>query len=364
MKLNRKEFLSMLAMHQNNIDKRAINQIFASIRVYSNANELNIISMDGERLLQHKVNEQFQKCDLFLPGASLYDLLRKSTQEYFEILESDQENKEQNYIVKLGNGEFKFAKNKEAKFPEWIDSHEHTIEFDAKELSDNLKTVKWASSTDDSRPFLNGVCLDLTSDKVNFCSTDGLRLALSKLNNTTGIEGTWIFSRKSVNDLIKLLEEAEGKVFVSLGKNVQIKFSTKNKEITWKSLLVAGKFPQYEKIITKDYIGKLKVEVKDLIEIIDRMMIIANFNQPIITFTLGYQCEVFAESSTSSGKDILKCEYEGPDFKISFNGKLLLEMLNNISGKIDILINNPLAPVAIKSEINENAIFILAPMKR
>lgn len=360
-KLERKKTLALLAQHQNNIDKKAINPIFSSIRFFSDGNKIMIRSMDGERVLEHTfiepINEDF---NMFLPGFNLYELLRKSTQEFFEIEEA-----EENYILKIGNGEFKFAKYAHKSYPNWIDDCENVLELNVAELNNALKTVKWASSSDDSRPFLNGVCFDIKKDKVSICATDGLRLALNTIKNNSEFEGVWILSKKSINDLIKLLEDGEGNLFLKLGNNAQVIFKTSTSDVVWKTLLVAGKFPQYEKIIPNSFIATMKIETKEFIEKLERVMITANLNQPIITLALdNNSIEVFSESALSSGKDILSGEYDGEKMNISFNARLLIEMLHNLSGKLKIGINNPYSPILIESEEIANSLFILAPVKR
>lgn len=354
---NRKNILNILSAHQNNIDKKAINALFSSVRLKSDGAQLIISSMDGERFLEHRMETKLPVFDMFLPGFSLHELLRKSNQEMFEITEAEKQ-----YVIKMGHGEFKFAKFHNKDWPEWVDGHSHIIELDSQQLCQALKVVRWAASYDDARPFLNGVCIDV-QEALNICATDGLRLALKTLPNKTDIRDTWIMGRKSINDLVKLLEEAVGNVKLNLGKNACVEMKTEDAQVIWKTLLIAGKFPQYTKIIPTSSTASLVIDTKDFIDIIERMMIFANSNQPIITLQLGSACNIFAESALASGTHDLECAYTGPEMKISFNARLLLEMLNNLSGKLSFAINNPHSPVLIKGEI-EDALFILAPVKR
>lgn len=357
MKFERKNILNILSAHQNNIDKRAINALFSSIRMQSNGTELKISSMDGERFLEHRINTKFEIFDIALPGFAFYELLKKSQAEFFEIIEE-----EKNYTVKIGHGEFKFAKFSNKSWPEWVDNYQNTVIIDSKTLSNALKLVKWASSTDEARPFLNGVCIDI-QDEINICATDGLRLALKKLPNNTEIRNTWIMSKKSINDLIKLLDDAQGDIKLHLGKNAFVELQNPDTNFSWKTLLIAGKFPQYSKIIPTTSIAKFSIDTREFVDIIERMMIITNINQPIITLILGPSCKIFAENALSSGLDELNAQYEGPEMNISFNARLLLEMLNNLSQKLTFEINNPHSPILIKCE-NTDAIFILAPVRR
>jgi DNA polymerase-3 subunit beta len=355
---HRKNILNLISAHQNNLDRRAINSMFSCIRIRCDETALYISSMDGEKFLEHKTKTNVGKCDMFLPGIGLYELLKKSDAETFEIVED-----ENNYVVKIGHGEFKFAQLKNKHLPEWVDTYSDIIEINAQEFNKALKLVRWAASTDESRPFINGVCIDI-KEKLNICATDGLRLALTCLKNETTIRNTWIIGRKAISDLTKLLEDATGNIKLNFGKNALIEFETEHACATWKSLLIAGKFPEYAKIIPQSCIAKLSVNAQDLVATIERVMITTNSNQPIITLNLGSTCTIFAENATSWGKDELICEYSGPDMKISFNARLLLEIVHNLSHKLTLEMNNPHSSILIKSDQHENSLFILAPVKR
>lgn len=357
MQFNRKNILNILSAHQNNIDKRAINALFASIRMQSNGNTLTISSMDGERFLEHVLEEKHDIFDIALPGFPFYELLKKTNAEQFELIEEEKQ-----YVVKIGKGEFKFAKYSNKNWPEWVDAYNETLKLSAKELCQALKLVRWASSTDEARPTLNGVCIDF-QEELNICATDGLRLALKQLPNKTEIQNTFIISKKSINDLIKLLEETKAEVALHFGKNAFLEINDEKIKTKWKTLLIAGKFPQYKKIIPSTHASSMEIESKDFINIIERMMIIANANQPVITMNLSANSTIFAENALSSGMDELDCKYEGSDMKISFNARLLLEMLNNLSGKLIFNFNSSSSPVLIKSQ-ETDATFILAPVKR
>jgi DNA polymerase-3 subunit beta len=356
--LDRKSLLEILSQHQNNIDKKSINPMFASIRIFTNNNLLHINSLDGERFLEHSMPFENQSFDTFLPGASLFDLLRKSNAKTIDIIEQDENN-----IVKIGQAEFKFAKYEHKAFPTWIDQYEHEIELDISAFCEALKTTRWAASNNEARPFLNGVCLDIKKNAVNFCASDEWRLAFTFIPTINSFEGSWIIGRKSVNDLIKLIENSIGKIQIKIGKNAIFSFKTRNESITWKTLLVAGKFPQYEKLISMESVATLSITSEEFISKLERIMITANINQPVITLFLdSSSIKITARSAISSGYDLIEGKYEGPVMKIAFNANLLNELLHNLKGACTMHIKNPHAAVLIKKDGDENTKLLLSPV--
>lgn len=361
MKFDRKNILSLLAQHQNNLDKKSINSIFSCIRLTSREGKLKIRSTDGEKILTHEINQQLPDFDIFLPGQSFYDLLRKSSAETFSI-----EELETSYKIDIGKGSFSFSKHAEANMPIWPIEEGEILKFDSKILSNAIKLVRWAASNDEIRPHLNGICFDFQKNSLNLCATDGLRLALYTIPCNLEVNGSWIMSKKSVNEMAKIMDEISGDLDLCFAKNCTMSAKTQLSLLQWKSLLVGGQFPQYSKIIPQSSAAKFSTDCNEFLNSIERMLVMANINQPVVTMNFSKEnSSIFAENALSSGKDDLLGNYEGAEMKISFNGRLLSEVLNNFSGKkITIELNNPHAPVLIKSEELKNALFVIAPLKR
>lgn len=361
MKLNRKEILAIVASHQANLDKKAINPIFSSLRFFCDGQNLKISSMDGERFLTHKFKVDFNPFDIFLPGVNLYDLLRKSKSEFFEVVEEEKE-----YVFKIDKGEFKFSKleSNSASMPEWIGEFSNKIELNAQDLKNGLKLVKNSCSNDDSRPFLNGVCFDFNNGYFNLCATDTLRLCL--YSSKSDCEGKWIFSKKTVNDLIKLLEDVESPVTLSIGKNAKFEFVSNDKNVELNTLLIPGQFPNYNRLIRdeSEYSSIIKTNVEYLSSSLDRILTMANLHQPVVKFNFANESMIAAENAISRGEEVLEVDYSGSELSIAFNGRLLSEMLSNFSGDIQIYALGPQSPILIKGKDQDNLTGVVAPVKR
>ncbi|WP_342262024.1 DNA polymerase III subunit beta [Alphaproteobacteria bacterium endosymbiont of Tiliacea citrago] len=363
MQFNRQVFLNILANHQSNLDKKAINPIFSSIKLITNDKELKIISTDGQRYLEQTMEGSFENSSLFINGITLYEILKKSKSESFMIKETFEF-----YKILIDNAEFKFSKQITSEFPEWPNEYENNCKIKADILLEGLKTVKWAASLEEARPSLTGVCFDFCNNVLNLCSTDSLRLAIFKIFDNYFYTKKIILGKKSITELIKLLEDfGSTEINFYVGTSVKIIGKTNNLKTTWKSLCINGNFPNYEKLLSdkKIFNASFVCNAQEILEIITRIMVVSNQHQHtlILKFKEKENSKISAENAISEGEDILVGEYTGKTLKILFDGKFLEEMLNNIDGKIIFEITDPFSPINIKKIENNGSLFILAPIR-
>lgn len=363
MKFSRPTFTSILALHQSNLDKKAINPIFSSIHLKTTSSKVKIISTDGQRYLEYSTSGEFESSSIFINGSVLYEIIKKSKNEHFSIKETFD-----SYKILVDNAEFKFTKAVNTAFPEWPDEYDHKFIIKAHLLSEGLKTVRWAASNEEARPSLHGVCLDFHDNTLNLCATDCLKLAIFKIFDNYNFSGQWILGKKSISELIKILDECGSTdVEVSLGTNIKLVSQKNNTTIVWKSLCINGTFPNYEKLISdkKAFNASFICNSKDLSESIDRIMIVSNQHQHTLAleFLEDEQSKIKAENAISEGEDVLPGTYNGKKMRILFDGRFIQEMLNNISGEMIFEITDPMAPVSIKKLENNGSLFVIAPIR-
>lgn len=354
-------------MHQSNMDKKAINPIFSSIFLYSDGEKLKIVSTDGQKSLEHILNENFEKFDYFLNGVSLYEILKKSKNETFNIQETYE-----NYKIQVGTAEFKFAKQilPKGEFNP-LNSSEYNYKYNftcsANLIANAIKLVKWSAASDDSRPFLNGVCIEMKDGYLNFCATDGLRLAFQRIQVKYEFEQKCILGKKSVYDFVKFLEEiGDEEIQFYFGDALMCVFEKGDKKVVWQSIFVAGNFPEYQKVIPESFVSSYVAESKEIQEVVDRIMTMANQNQPTIMlkFFETEKSKIFCENSLSSGEDTLPGEYNGKNLQIMLNGRFLQEVLSHVYNKVIFEINDPRSPIVVKNVENNGSLFIIAPVKQ
>ena len=133
------------------------------------------------------------------------------------------------------------------------------------------KTVL-AVSREESRYTLTGVYMLLKGDSIEMVGTDGRRLSL--VEETTGEKEVkqkkdCILPIKTCNELIRIMTDEE--LILTLGEK-QANFI--QKEISLTSRLIEGEFPDYNKVIPKNFQQKLMINRQELIDAITRAYVL------------------------------------------------------------------------------------------
>ncbi len=118
------------------------------------------------------------------------------------------------------------------------------------ELKRLIDRTRFAISTEETRYYLMGIFLHAIKEKklLRAVATDGHRLARAEVPLPKGAENMpgVIIPRKTVQEVRKLLDDAEGEVTMAFSDN-KVRFEIGGIVLT--SKLVDGTFPDYERVI-------------------------------------------------------------------------------------------------------------------
>ena len=227
-----------------------------------------------------------------------------------------------------------------------------------KTLRDMIRKTIFAVSTDESRPILTGIQMDLQEDTVSFVATDTHRLAIGKAPVKSGQgKRLVIIPSRAMNELNKLMEDIEGDVKVSITANM-IQFITP-KGISLISRLIEGQFPNFERVIPTGSTRRLTLQTNQMLRSVKRANILARDNAMRVvlrTTSTNENMTITAESNTNGeAYEEVEVVYTGEDVETAFNSKYLLELLNVIDAESFTLeLTDPLKPGLIRP-IRDNA---------
>jgi DNA polymerase-3 subunit beta len=199
-------------------------------------------------------------------------------------------------------------------------------------LRDMIRQTIFAVSTDEARAILTGILLAFDGETIKLVATDTHRLALRTAAVKDGQgEKTVIVPARAMNELQRILSDADGDVTVQISDN-QILFSAPGAEgrnITLISNLVQGQFPNYQRVIPTGYQKKLTLQTGPFQKAVRRAAIVARNNaNRVILRTQDDKLTITAESSLE-GAAYEEVEFvrEGDDVEIAFNAKYLLDVM-------------------------------------
>ena len=247
-----------------------------------------------------------------------------------------------------------------------------TLEIDAKMLREAISQVVFSAATDDSRPVLTGVDLVVEGNKLTLAAADGFRLAVRhlELKKKTAERQEVIVPARALAELNRLLQDQEEPVAMTFNANkTQVLFRLKDVELV--AQLIQGTFPDYSRLIPKEWGSRAVVEVRDFLQETKIASIFARDGSGIvrITFEAGEggapgEMKVSARAEEiGDNEGRLDAAVEGEPSKIAFNGKYLQEDLQVLDGgRVALETTGPSQPGVIRPLDNDTYVHVVMPM--
>ncbi|HLL95688.1 MAG TPA: DNA polymerase III subunit beta [Spirosoma sp.] len=276
------------------------------------------------------------------------------------------------------NGRYKLSGENPIDFPKLPTvSKNMSVEMTSDVLLGAINNTVFATSTDDLRPAMTGVYLQLSEDTATFVATDGHRLIRYRRTDLGGGSSSQslIIPRKALQLLKASLPEGRDGGPVP----VVAEFSQSNASFTFGPTqlicrLIDERFPDYENAIPTNNPNVMTIGRTDLLNSLKRIMIYANRTTHQIRLSLKTN-ESGRPSLTISAEDLdyaneanenLLCDYDGEPMEIGFNAKLMAEVLSNLSAKMITLEmsapNRAGLLIPADKEENEDILMLVMPV--
>ena len=255
------------------------------------------------------------------------------------------------------------------------------VNISSNDLKKAINHVVFAAATEDSRPVLTGVKVEISNDSVTFAAADGFRLAVynTKLSTPVDQDIDFIIPSKSLSEINRLipLNNEQIQFTVTPTKN-QALFRLENVEIV--SQLVQGSFPDYKQLIPSNYADRAVINVEAFNKSIRTASIFARDGRGIVRLTLNKDSEGKGNVTIASraeevgentgvvdaelSKGTVQETAEGDNQpKIAFNSKYISDVLAVLqSNEVALEISSPSNPGVVKPVGQDNYIHVVMPM--
>jgi DNA polymerase-3 subunit beta len=274
--------------------------------------------------------ESKEKGNIAVPARILLDTLKNLPDQpvTFSIDEST-------YSIEISsdNGRYKLSGENATDFPESAFGIERFFceLFLLKFWLSAVNNTIFATSSDELRPAMTGVYVNLGEKNTTFVATDGHRLVRYRRTDIKSDNGnSIIIPRKALNLLKATLPTENTDVTIDFNmSNAFFKFG----HIKMICRLIDERFPDYENVIPSQNPIKMTISRTDLLGSLKRISIYANKTTHQVRLKItGSELQVSAEDLDFSNEanERLSCEHEGDDIEIGFNAKFLIEMLTNL----------------------------------
>ncbi len=367
-RINRDILLKSLSIAHNIIERKNTLPILSNVLLEIKNSKLNIIATDLDLLFLDEISDlKTEKEGSTTTSATvLYDILKKLPSNIEVSFALQSENK---LNISADKSKFNLLCLPVDNFPNLNESFSSDgLSINGVKFLSLLNKTKISMSNDETRHYLNGIYIHLTeSDKKSYLTgvaTDSHRLSSSSISlNKIDNFRPFILPKKTVFQLCNMIQENNDDVILK-SSDTKIQFQIGKSKII--SKVIDGKFPDYKKVVPQNNKKILKVDTKDFINSVERVITVSIDRKEGVKIALKKdQIELFVNSSSSGeGKENLKADYNSEDLIIGFNSRYLLDIASEVKDqKLTMNLNDAVSPVLIQDNSDTNSYFVIMPMK-
>jgi len=362
--INKETLLKPLQIVVGIVERKQPLPILSNVLIEKNSTGIRFVATDLDIQITTEVK------DKNLSGKEeAITVAAKKLQEILRVL-PDNSNvsmdiQESRLLVKVMKSKFTLQTLPAQDFPKVNEQLENstTININQKLLKKLLGSVHYAMAQQDIRYYLNGVLLVIEGELIKLIATDGHRLAYTSANiGSKHTKREVILSRKTVNELFKLLTDTDEKITLEIAdKQVKITFS----DITLTTKVIDGKFPDYDRVIP-NYTNHLTLDRQIILQALQRAAILSNEKFRGVRFVMTEKNMRIISSNTEQeeAQEDIENEYHGPALDIGFNVNYLLDGLTNTATKeVTFSFGDSNSSILITVPGDEDFKYVVMPMR-
>ena len=235
----------------------------------------------------------------------------------------------------------------------------NSVILEATVLHNALDRVVFAAASDDARPVLTGVKMEIEGDQATFAAADGFRLSIetAQLNETAEEPFDALIPARAMTELHSLLAGSTELVEIMVSEDNSEAMFRIGDEVEIVTQLIAGTYPDYQSLVPAASDSTIKIPVEAMEKLAGTAQVIARDGSGIIRL-IANAAENEEEASTltvSSNADevgnnegVIDVDVEGESGKIAFNVRFVVDMVNHARGGS----SNPRTPTSSEDPDN------------
>ncbi|MEO8417218.1 MAG: DNA polymerase III subunit beta [Methylophilaceae bacterium] len=332
-KINRDTLLKPLSSVSGIVERRHTLPILSNLLLEAKQDKIVLTATDLEMQISLSIETAVgSELSTTISAKKLLDICR-SLPENAEINLTPQESRIQ---VKAGKSRFNLQTLPAADYPvmsKAAASAGAVIKIGQKTLKRLFKQVEFAMAQQDIRYYLNGLLFEVSANRLNVVGTDGHRLSFTSTELSQNYEKQeLILPRKTVVELIKLLDESDEEVSIEIATG-QVNFTFG--DIRLISKVIDGKFPDYTRVIPTGHQNSYTVDRLTILLSMQRASILSNEKYRGIRMVLDKDSLrlISTNSEQEEAEEELEINYSGDPLDIGFNVTYMIDVLNNVDNE-------------------------------
>lgn len=238
-----------------------------------------------------------------------------------------------------------------------------TFTINGKELKRTLQQVVFAASGDESRPVLTGVYLHSHEGILHAAATDSYRLASKEVISIKN-DINLLLPVSAMQDVLRIVSDYEETVEVTYNDQ-QVLFKAGEVELVTR--LIDGKYPDYQKLIPKDFKNIARVKRSDLINIAKVSSLFARESAGSIKIETDEDKGMLSIHSIASQVGENNASANGVvsgSGEITINSRYLIDALNAFhNDEITLSFNSKLDPIVLSDSGEKDYTHLIMPLR-
>lgn len=342
--INQRDLQKHIAIAQRAVSSRNTMQILEGIQFSAKDGNLTLTSTDFELSVVTNVKCSVEREGVVVINSSyIGNIVRKLPDSSILI-----DVKENNIYIQCENSEFNLVGYDVSEFPTLPEVEgEHTVVLDDRTLKQCIKHTLFSVSTDEMRPNLMGVLVDIHHEDTTFVSLDGYRLSRVIVHKENDTEKSVIIPNRTLNEVSKIIEEGTDITIQSVPSHVLFDFG----HTVLYSRLIGGDFLKYNSVLNDDYVTEVVVDRLVFLSALERASLLAKEDKAnLIKISIAESVmEITSNTEIGNVHEVIHIQREGEELKIAFNSKYLIEGVKIMeSEKLILHFSGRLNPCIIK----------------
>ena len=328
-KINRDTLLKPLSSVTSIVERRHTLPILSNLLLEAKQDKLVLTATDLEMQISLSVpNPVGGELSTTVSAKKLLDICRSLPDE----TDINMTTTDSRIQVKAGKSKFNLQTLPAADYPVMTKAAGSAIQVKLGQriLKRLLKQVEFAMAQQDIRYYLNGLLFELNANKLNIVGTDGHRLSFTSTELSQNYDKQEvILPRKTVTELIKLLDDSDEEVEINLAPG-QANFSFGDIHLI--SKVIDGKFPDYYRVIPIGHKNTFTADRLGILLAMQRASILSNEKYRGIRLVLGQNSlrMISTNSEQEEAEEEMEVQYTGDALDIGFNVTYMIDVLNNV----------------------------------
>jgi DNA polymerase III subunit beta len=364
--VRKSDLLRELQLFQGIVERNTTIPVLGNILMEADGDELRFLATDLQVALRSRCAASVSKGGrLTLPAKKFFEIIRVLPETEVRI-EQDKSG------VKVAADRFdsRMQTMPAEDFPSLPHAKgEATLTLPAGLLGQMIARTQFATTSDDTRYFLNGVLLVASAGQFSLVATDGHRLSLVQAKRDgdgPAEEIRVILPKKTVAELGRLLLEVEGDIQYERQEN-HLFFTVGDRVLI--SRMIEAQFPAFERVVPKGNDKVVEFERERLANALKRVGLLSPERSRAVKFAIEEGKVEVSSSSPEFGEakeTILVDEYKGNPLQIGFNGQYVIQFLDVVgTDKVALELKDEVSQAVMRPVAQDGFeyTYVLMPMR-